>query len=63
MSRIGFSSNIRRRSRDVRQTREKKVYTTAQPKIGRIKFATKSPIKDAKAVPIKSKEYTFEPNL
>jgi hypothetical protein len=40
----------------VRHTIAKNMYTTAQPKIGRIKFATRRPIKDAKAVPMNKRE-------
>jgi hypothetical protein len=37
--------------------------TTDHPKIGNTIFATKRPISDAIAVPMKSKEYTLDPSL
>ena len=59
----GFSSNMSRRRSEVKQTKEKKVYTTAHPKIGRIRFATRRPMKEARAVPMKRREYTLDPSL
>ena len=52
----GFSSKSRRSIREKRQMIEKSRNTVDQPNIGRIRFATSSPIKEAIAVPMKSKE-------
>lgn len=50
------SSNIISKKRLVRHMKAKIMKTTDQPKSGNTKFATSRPMKEAKAVPMKSSE-------
>lgn len=56
-------SNMKSSSRERAFMQAKRMNTTDHPKIGNTRLATNKPIIDAIAVPINSKEYTFDPNL
>jgi hypothetical protein len=57
------SSNMNSRNRLRRHMKAKSMNTTDHPNNGRTRLATRSPMKEARAVPMKSKEYTFDPSL
>lgn len=56
-------SNIKSNSRLSAFMQAKIMKVTDHPKIGRTRFATSRPIKEAIAVPMNNKEYTLEPSL